>query len=74
MSNGYGIFGTQTQWPAGSSGEPTGGPDKPAEAVATLGSGEVQAPEAPVWPMFLVSRLKSKVFITPSELKSILAF
>lgn len=40
--------------------------------MATIG--EVQAPELPTWPMFLIMIAKSKVFISPSLFKSAFSF
>lgn len=54
------MVGIQIQWPELSSGPPIDGWVRLAEGVATLGIGEVQVPEAPVWPMFLTINPKSK--------------
>lgn len=62
-------------WPFGPPlGEPVEGEFRLAEGVATFGIGEVQAPEAPVWPMFFITMLKSKIFMTPSLFKSAFSF
>lgn len=45
-----------------------------AEEVATFGIGEVQAPEAPIWPIFLVIMLRSKALIIPSLFRSAFPF
>ena len=68
-------MGIQIQKPSVPPGDPTaGGLDKDAEGVETFGIGEVQAPDAPTCPMFLLIRARSKVLTTPSIFKSALAF
>lgn len=78
VSNSYRsefVWGIQIQWPGLSSGPPVdGGWFKLAEGVATLGMGDVQAPESPVWPIFLLIKPKSNALMIPSLLKSAFSF